>query len=256
MTQEIEHEGVGRAFIDLVRGPGLLDPSMVHDDNPVSHLQGLFLVVGDEDTGYMDLVVEPPQPAAQFSPHLGVQGAEGFVEEEHLRFHRQGPSQGDPLSLTTGELGRIAVGQPFKLHQLEQVMDLLLDIFLGGACRTWFDIQAEGHVIGYGQVPEQGVVLKDEADAALAHVSTRHIKLVKQDLGLGGNGRSRSAGVRRLQTGDDAQQRGLSRSRGAEKRHQLPVRHRQVHVAQRLKCAKGFADIAKFDAHKENLNIL
>ncbi|WP_428480693.1 ATP-binding cassette domain-containing protein, partial [Pseudomonas chlororaphis] len=44
-------------------------------------------------------MVQPRQPAPQLLAHLGVQGAEGFVQQQHLGLHRQGTGQGDPLAL-------------------------------------------------------------------------------------------------------------------------------------------------------------
>ena len=130
VAEEVEHEGVGRMVVDLVRRPDLLDPPLVHHHDPVGHLQRLLLVVGDEDAGDVDLVVQPAQPAAQFRPHLGIQGAERLVQQQHLRLHRQRPGQRHPLPLPAGELRRVAVGQCFQLHQLQQLHDLVADLRL------------------------------------------------------------------------------------------------------------------------------
>ena len=102
VTQEIEHEGVGWVFVDLIGGAGLLDFALVHDHDPVGHLQRLLLVVGHEYAGDVDLVMEPPEPAAQLQTHLGVERSERFVQKEHLRFHRQGAREGDALALAAG----------------------------------------------------------------------------------------------------------------------------------------------------------
>lgn len=67
------------------------------------------------------------QPAAQLLAYLGVEGAEGFVEEQDLRLHRQRAGQGDTLPLAAGELLWIAVGEPVELHHVEQLVDLGLD---------------------------------------------------------------------------------------------------------------------------------
>ena len=239
MTQEVEDEGIGRVLVDLVRGPGLLDPAMVHDHDPVGHLQGLFLIVGDEDAGHMDLVVKPSQPAAQFGPHLGVQGAERLIEEEHLRLHGQGPGQGDPLPLAAGELGRVAVRQSFELHQLEQVLDLFPDILFGGAYGTRLHVQAEGHIVGHGQVPEERIVLEDEADLAFPDGPAGGVLAVEDDP-------PRICG---LQPGDDPEQGRLARPGGAQERHQLPAGDGQAHVVQGGKAAELFMHMFDDNAH-------
>ena len=47
--------------------------SLVHHDHAVGHLERLLLVVGHEDAGETDLVVQPPQPPAQLLADLGVE---------------------------------------------------------------------------------------------------------------------------------------------------------------------------------------
>ena len=99
MPEEAVHGRVGGVVVDLVRGADLGDAALVEHRDPVSDLQGFFLVVGDENAGDAHLVVQFPQPAPQFAPHLGIQRAEGFVQQQHLGFDRQGPGQGDALAL-------------------------------------------------------------------------------------------------------------------------------------------------------------
>ena len=47
----------------------------------------------------------------QLRAHLGVEGAEGLVEQQHLGLDGQGPGQGHALALAPRELRRVAVGQ-------------------------------------------------------------------------------------------------------------------------------------------------
>ena len=79
---------------------------MVHDDDAVGDLEGLLLVVGDEDARDADLIVEASQPAPQLLPDLGVEGPEGLVEQEDPRLDGEGPGQGDTLALPSRELRR------------------------------------------------------------------------------------------------------------------------------------------------------
>jgi hypothetical protein len=80
--------------------------------------------------GHVQVVVQAAQPAAQFLAHLGVERAEGFVEQQHARLHRQRARQGDALALAARQLRRIAVGHPVQLHQFEQLLDLVADLLL------------------------------------------------------------------------------------------------------------------------------
>jgi hypothetical protein len=124
--------------IDLLRRAHLLHLAVVHQHHAVGHFQRFFLVVGDEDRGDVQLVVEPAQPAAQLLAHLGIERAEGLVEQQHPRLHRQRPGQRDALALAAGELRRKAVGDPVELHQLEQLGHLGLDRRLGRALGAGF----------------------------------------------------------------------------------------------------------------------
>ena len=82
--------------------------ALVHDHDAVGDLERLFLVVGDEHAGDVNLVVQPAQPLAQLLAHLGVERAERLVEQQHLRLGRERPRQRDALPLAAGELRRVA----------------------------------------------------------------------------------------------------------------------------------------------------
>jgi hypothetical protein len=104
---------------------------LVHDHDLVGDLQRLLLVMGHEDRGQLDLVVEFPQPAAQVLSDARVQGPEGLVEEKHLGLNGQGARKGHPLALAAGELGREAPGQAVQLHELQEAVRPLDDGGIG-----------------------------------------------------------------------------------------------------------------------------
>ena len=121
-VQEIAHEFVRRIFADFFRRAGLLDDAFVDDDHAVSDLEGLVLIMGHEDRGEADPLVKFPEPAAEVFAHLGIQRAERFVEQQHFRLDGQRSRKGHPLALAAGELGRLAVSQAIKSHQMEQLI--------------------------------------------------------------------------------------------------------------------------------------
>jgi hypothetical protein len=57
-----------------------------------------------EHARHMDVVVEAPEPAAQFLADLRVQRAKRLVQQQDLPNHREGPRQGHALALAAGEL--------------------------------------------------------------------------------------------------------------------------------------------------------
>src|SRR5579859_7075454 len=88
---------------------------------------------------------------------------------------------------------------------------------------------------------EQGVMLENEADPPIARRNVGGVAAIEQHL----------AGIGKLKTGEDAQQRGLAGSRRPQQRHQLAFLDLQRNIAERGKPAEGLmniADINHFDA--------
>ncbi len=231
--EEAIHERCRRVAIDLFRRADLLDVSVVHQHHAVGHLERFFLVVGDEDRGDVQVVVQFAQPAPQLLPHLGVERAEGLVEQQHARLHRQRAGERDALALAAGELRRKAVGQPVELHQVQQFMHLVRDLLLRRALAARLHAHAEGHVVEHRHVAEQRVVLEHEADLAVAHVRARGVLAVEQHL----------AGVGLFQPGDDAQQRGLAAARGTEQGDQFAGGEIERDVVERVEGAEALVDV-------------
>jgi hypothetical protein len=97
---------------------------VVHHGDGVGHGHGLLLVVRDVDEGQAHLGLDPLELDLHLTAQLEVEGAERLVEQEHLGAVDQGPGHGDPLLLTTGELGRLARGQVISLHELQRLVGL------------------------------------------------------------------------------------------------------------------------------------
>jgi len=243
VAQELQHEGRGRMVVDLVGRALLFDAALVHHHHAVGHFHRLFLVVGDEDAGHVHLVVQPAQPAPQLLAYLGVQRAEGFVEQQHLGLHRQRTRQRDALALAAAQLVRVAPGQPIELHQFQQLRDLGADGGLAGARRLGPHAQAEGDVLEDRHVAEERVVLEHETDVALAHVGAGAVFAVEEHM----------AAVGHFQPGDDAQQRRLARTRRPEQGHQFAGRDVQVQRVANDGLAEGLVQIAHFNAHRRLL---
>ena len=93
-------------------------------DDAIGQLERFFLIVRDEHARQVNLVVQPPQPAAQLLPHLGVERAERLVEQQHLRLDGERARERDALPLAARELRRIAVAEVVELHELQQVVHL------------------------------------------------------------------------------------------------------------------------------------
>jgi hypothetical protein len=153
---------------------------VVHQHHAVGHFQRLFLVVGDEDRGDVQLVVQAAQPAAQLLAHLGVERAEGLVEQQHARLHRQRAGQRDALALAAGELGRKRSASQSSCTSLSSSCHLGLDRASDAGCAA--SCAGRRPRCRTRHVAEQRVVLEHEAHVALAHVGVGGVGAVEQHL--------------------------------------------------------------------------
>ncbi len=217
-------QGLGRA--------DLFDGAFAQHHHPVGQVHRLFLIVGDEDGGDPGLVMHPAQPVAQLLAHLGVQGAERLVQQEHARLDGQGAGQGHALLLAAGQLGRIALAQALQLDQREQFLDPLGDLGLLRPLGGRADPQAEGDVVGHGHVAEQGVVLEHHAHPPLARGQGQEVLAVQADRAFVGS----------LEPGDRPQQGGLARARGAQQGQEFAGLGAQGDALQGREAAEALAD--------------
>ncbi len=121
-AQEGGHELRLRSQVELLRRPRLQQTAEGEHRQPVRELEGLFLVVGDEQGGDPQLALDLADGPPQIRPHLGVEGAERLVEQQHLRLVGEGSGEGDPLLLSTGELARHAAAETGEPHQFQQLV--------------------------------------------------------------------------------------------------------------------------------------
>ena len=189
----------------------------------------------DEDGRHVHLLVQAAQPLAQLGADARVEGAERLVEQQHLRLDRERAGESHALPLAAGELGRIAAGERLQLHELEQLSDAGVDLLL----RPLADRQAERDVVAHRHVLERGVVLEDEADAALLRRDPGRVLAEDHDLAL----------VRLLESRDDAEQRGLAASARAEERGQRARFDVERHVFERGEAVEALRDSVDDDGH-------
>src|SRR5690606_7280208 len=240
-----EDEGRGGAVIDAVGRADLLDPALAHDAETVGQFQRFLLVVGDEDGGVAGALVDFAQPFAQFTPHLGIERAEGLVEEENARFDGQGLGQRHALALAAGQLVGIAPFEPGQLHQVEQFEGAAADFAGRRAGRTRAHLEPEGDVFQDRHVAEQGIVLEHEADIALLHALFGGVLVAEED----------AAGRGPLEPGNEAQQGGLAGAGRAQQRNQLARDNIQRHIVQGRKAIEFLADVLYPYFHKSSLSV-
>ena len=197
--------------------------AVIRDDDVISDLHGLLLVVRDEDTRDAEPVDRLPQPATELLAHLRVDGGERFVEQQELRLRCERPRERDALALPAGKLHRIPRAEPREPDELQQLIDARPALRL----RHLLDLQAERDVLTHRHVTEQRVALKDEADAALPRREVIHAAAADEDL----------SAIRRLEPSDHAQNRRLAAAGRAEQADEPAALRREADIVRRLEGA-------------------
>src|SRR5205085_10801629 len=121
----------------------------------------------------------------------------------------EGAGEGHALHLPAGELRRVAVTEAGEADDLEELVAALEALLPRPAA----DLEAELDVVGDRHVPEERVVLEDEADVALLGREVVDAAAVQQDL----------PSVEGREAGDEPQDRGLPAAARPEEHEQLAV---------------------------------
>ena len=119
------------------------------------------------------------QSLPQFLAHPGIQRAEGFVQQQHARFNRQGPGQSHTLPLAARQLAGVAVADVGQLDQFQQLRHTPGDLGTGRPGLARPRPQAIGNVFKHRHVPEQGIGLEHEARPPLLHGQAGGIHSIK-----------------------------------------------------------------------------
>ena len=215
----------------------LLEPACVHHGDAIGDLEGIFPVVRHEHGRHARRGVEPPQPGPQVLADACVEGAEWLVEQQDAGLRGERAGERDPLPLPARELRRSPVREPLEPHVAEELAHAIGDARLRRAAHA----EAEGDVLEDRHVLEERVVLEDQPHVARGGGGARHVGPVEAH-------RSR---IRRLEPGEDAQERRLAATRGPEQREQLALRHLQRDIVERRVRPEALADPLDFEAHDE-----
>jgi hypothetical protein len=163
LADEIGDERGRRLAIDFARRADLLDQPLVHDHHAVGDRQRFLLVVGDQDGGHPEALLQQADFAAQAHAHLRVERGQRLVEQQQARRSRERARQRNALLLAARQLPwifRAAVGEP---DQRQQFGDARAHLRL----RQPPVHQSVRDVVVDRQVRKQRVRLED--DAVVAH---------------------------------------------------------------------------------------
>ena len=173
--------------------------------------------------------------SARRNGHVDV--GEGLVEQQRARPRGKRARQCNALLLAAGERVRVSLGQGGQSHRLQvRVRD---PPPFAGRQRA----QPEGDVFARRQVREQHMVLKNQTHGALFR--WRAPARRAERLAVQANG----AGLHRLQTGRQAQQRRLAGTGRPKQTGDFPRRGGESDVAQHLAAGVAMADVLEDQTH-------
>ena len=133
----------------------------MHQEHPVGHQHGLFLVMGHEQGGQAEGLLNLADLVAQMSTNAGVQRRQRLVHQQYLGFHHQRACQCHPLALPARQLVGKLVRLVLHLYQAQHLVHPARALVTGDLLHA----QAEGDVVGDLEVGKQRIVLKHHADS-------------------------------------------------------------------------------------------
>ena len=145
---------------------------------------------------------------AHLHTQLGIQVGKGLIHQQHIRLNDQRACQRHALLLAAGEALRLAVGILLNVHQLHELFRL--SEHFGLVHLFGLVLEAEHHVVAYGQVGENGIVLEHH-NAALAGIDIVDAGIVEVEI----------AALDGVEAGAHAQQGGLAAAGGAKQGKEL-----------------------------------
>jgi hypothetical protein len=141
----------------------LLNFALAHDGDHVAERHRLDLIVGDVDSGGLELVLDPPDLGAHLYAELRVQVRERLVHQERLRLANDRPPHRHTLPLSARERAGFLV----ELVDNPQCLGRTRHTFPNRSPRHTASPQREGHVVVDGHVWVERVVLEHHRDVTV-----------------------------------------------------------------------------------------
>ena len=146
-----------RMIIDLIWCADLLELALIHHHDPIRHIDGFFLVMGDIDKGDPKLLLQ----AFQFQLHgpakLQIQRSKGFIQKQDSRIIGKGSGDCHTLFLTAGQFRGLSLLVAFQLDQFQHFFYFFVYFFF----RDFSYFQTVSDIVLYVHMRKQCVVLKN-----------------------------------------------------------------------------------------------
>lgn len=122
----------------------------------------LLHIVGDEKRGAAEGGQRVDQLMLDLAAQMCVEGGKRLIEQKGLRFDGESAGESNALLFAAGEFARRAILEAGEMRLRD------LPFYARSAFGTGQAVEAEGNILGDGQMREECVMLKKQADAAVA----------------------------------------------------------------------------------------
>ena len=207
------------------------------DDGATAHLHhapragGESGVVRDQHQRRPRFAIEPKEHLDDRLAGLGVEISGRFIGEENLRPMDESPRQRHPLLFAAGELQRIMFETIGQANLREDIRGFLLPAVFAA------EFQRHEHILDRGERGDELEVLKHEAHRD--DCATPRVHPGRARRGLPVEAHRARGGV--VESGAEAEQRGLAAARGADDRARVARIQREMDVAQHGQFVPGTA---------------
>ncbi len=248
--------------VELVAVGHLDDLAEVHHGHAVGDVAHHRQVVGDEEVGQAELLLEVFEQVHDLGLDRDVERGPRLVADDEVRIGGKRPGDADALPLAAGELVRVAVGEVgVEADRLQQFLHALGALVLG---HQLVDLHRLGHDVAHGHAwVQRGVrILEDHLQVAphlphLGAVERGQVAAVEDDVAFGrlvelqdGASRGRFTAPRFADEAQrlaalDGEGNAVDRLHGADLAlEDDPLREREVHlevlhIQQRLTISRG-----------------
>src|SRR5690554_1968360 len=226
--------------VKVLRGSDLDQRAAFDQPDSIGQLKGFLLVMRDEDRRDAQPFLNLLQARPELGADLHVEGSKWLVEQEHFGLVCQRAGQRHTLLLAARKLVGVPVAEACQTDKLQKLVPALLPLRRRGST----DAQPELDVLGNRHVPEDRVVLEDEA----------HVAGLRRQVGDVAPAQFDAPGIDLRQAGNHAEDRALPASAPAEQHEQLAFRYRQRDVVDDEDAAKPLGKVGQDYRHYDGLS--
>ena len=189
--------------------------AIAHQQDAVGQQDRFVDIVGDHEHGLIRGRADSHQLVLDHAASERIEGTEGLIEQQHLRFDRKGARDADPLLHAARQLGRFLVLGAGQTNQLDEASAMRFNLGLAPVGPSRSD--REGHITEHRHPGHERMPLEDHASLEPRAVD---FAAVHED----------EAGRGRLEPGQHIEDGGLAATGVADDADELAACNREIDI--------------------------